>query len=225
MGRFGRAEVANNARLIVPSGVPAADGLVSEYERRGLVSHFVRTVGADGIEPVPISTWGELNTTAIRHPLSGAMPESCPASARSPARPILTLRGHTGWVRHGAYSRDDRHVLTASGDMTARLWDAATGEPQLVLTGHSGPVSTAEFSRDGRHAVTAGRDGTVLIHAVDPDILWEFGCELLRSVREHPDAPKTYVIPLLSKCRVPGESAAAPASVGAPQPMPAQAEP
>lgn len=152
-------------------------------------------------------------------------PELVAGSARSPARPILTLRGHTGWVRHGAYSRDDRHVLTASGDMTARLWDAATGEPQLVLTGHSGPVSTAEFSRDGRHAVTAGRDGTVLIHAVDPDILWEFGCELLRSVREHPDAPKTYVIPLLSKCRVPGESAAAPASVGAPQPMPAQAEP
>ena len=64
MGRFGRAEVANNARLIVPSGVPAADGLVSEYERRGLVSHFVRTVSADGIEPIPISTWGVVHNAA-----------------------------------------------------------------------------------------------------------------------------------------------------------------
>lgn len=135
-----------------------------------------------------------------------------------PARPIVTLRGHTGWVRHGSYSRDARRILTASGDMTARVWGAASGDPLLVLTGHTGPVSTAEFSRDGRHALTAGRDGTVLVHAVDPDILWDFGCELLRSVHEHPDATRRDVEPLLAKCHPSSPPAAT-------QPMPAQAEP
>ena len=35
------------------------------------------------------------------------------------------------------------HVLTASGDNTARLWDAATGAQLQVLKGHEDAVNTA----------------------------------------------------------------------------------
>ena len=38
-----------------------------------------------------------------------------------------TLRGHRGWVVSAVFSPDGRTILTASGDQTARLWDAATG--------------------------------------------------------------------------------------------------
>lgn len=119
------------------------------------------------------------------------------------SRPTQLLRGHTGWVRHAVYSGDDARILTAGADMTARLWDVKTGAQILVLTGHGGPVSTAEFSRDRRYAVTAGRDGLVLIHAIAPDILWQFGCELLRALLQHPDAPAAEVAPILSRCPLP----------------------
>ncbi len=123
-------------------------------------------------------------------------------------RPLLTLTGHTGWVRHAVYSEDEQHILTAAGDMTARLWDAKTGTQLLILTGHSGPVSMAEFSHDARYAVTAGRDGLVIVHTIDSKLLWRHGCEILRSVRNHPDISKQEVRPILDegRCRPDGNT-------------------
>ena len=42
-----------------------------------------------------------------------------------------------------------RASLTASGDKTARLWEAASGEELAVLRGHEGAVCSAVFSPDG----------------------------------------------------------------------------
>ena len=97
--------------------------------------------------------------------------------------------GHTGWVRHAVFSADGRRVVTVGADMAARLWETASGAELLVLNGHSGQLSTAEFSRDGRYVVTAGRDGVVLVHAIDPGLLWTYGCTLLASpARPPPDS-------------------------------------
>ncbi len=57
-------------------------------------------------------------------------------------------------------SADGARVVTASWDMTARLWDAGTGAEIAVLEGHGGRVCSAAFSPDGARVVTALDDKT-----------------------------------------------------------------
>jgi WD40 repeat protein len=75
----------------------------------------------------------------------------------------LLLHGHTDGVTSVAYSPDGRHIVTASLDNTARVWDAASGRQIGVLRGHEGQVRSAAYSPHGEHIVTAAWDGTARI--------------------------------------------------------------
>jgi WD40 repeat protein len=76
---------------------------------------------------------------------------------------IAVLYGHTDFVYSIFYSPDGTHILTASKDKTARIWDAATGTSLAVLSGHTNTVWFAAYSPDGKRIVTASRDGTARI--------------------------------------------------------------
>ena len=76
---------------------------------------------------------------------------------------LAVLSGHNGLVISAAFSPDGRRIVTASGDQTARIWDAATATPLAMLSGHSDGVVTAAFSPDGRRIVTASVDQTARI--------------------------------------------------------------
>ena len=69
------------------------------------------------------------------------------------------MRGHEAWVS-AQFSPDGKTVVTASGDKTARLWDAASGQELQVLRGHEDSVNSAQFSPDGKTVVTASEDKT-----------------------------------------------------------------
>jgi len=47
---------------------------------------------------------------------------------------------------------DGRHVLTASDDKTARLWEVETGQEVQRLEGHTAPVWSVAFAPSGRSA-------------------------------------------------------------------------
>lgn len=74
-----------------------------------------------------------------------------------------SLRGHTREVDSAVYSPDGRWIVTASGDGTARVWDAANGQQKMALWGHMSSVSSAAYSPDGRWIVTASGDGTARV--------------------------------------------------------------
>ena len=56
------------------------------------------------------------------------------------------------------FSPDGNHVVTASADGTARIWDVATGATIAVLKEQHDSINSAAFSPDGSRAVTASRD-------------------------------------------------------------------
>ncbi len=85
-------------------------------------------------------------------------------------RSTCALEGHQGPVNSASFSADGTHVVTASDDNTARVWDLRGERPSFVaLEGHQGPVNSASFSAEGTHVVTASADTTARVWPVFPD--------------------------------------------------------
>jgi WD40 repeat protein len=66
---------------------------------------------------------------------------------------------HTNPVEALCFSPDGRHILSASRDHTARIWDAGTGK-EIATMQHAGPISAARYDASGVRMVTASEDRT-----------------------------------------------------------------
>lgn len=77
--------------------------------------------------------------------------------------PALVLATHAAAVNRATFSSNDRMMVTASSDGTARIWNVVNGEELHVLQGHVGGVNAATFSFDNSKIATAGDDGTARI--------------------------------------------------------------
>ena len=75
----------------------------------------------------------------------------------------MTLRGHSSAVLGVAFSPDGKRFATASGDQTAKEWDAESGKELLTLRGHSGSVFGVAYSPDGKRLATASGDQTAKV--------------------------------------------------------------
>jgi hypothetical protein len=77
-------------------------------------------------------------------------------------RPLKAIGPHTfDFVLHAvAFSPDARVVLTASGDGTAKLWNANSGAALRTLEAHDGEIRSARFSPNGRFILTGSSDRT-----------------------------------------------------------------
>ena len=72
----------------------------------------------------------------------------------------MELQGHSGGLTSAEFSPDGRHIVFASWNTTAWIWNTVTGECEVELQGHSDYLNSALFSSDGMHVVTASNDGT-----------------------------------------------------------------
>ncbi|MCA9538442.1 MAG: caspase family protein [Myxococcales bacterium] len=75
----------------------------------------------------------------------------------------VVLTGHDGGLTAAAFSPDGQHIVTASEDGTARIWQADGEGDAIVLRGHGGAVLDASFSPDGQRVLTASADGTARV--------------------------------------------------------------
>jgi WD40 repeat protein len=87
-------------------------------------------------------------------------------------------------VRSAAFSPDGRRIVTASGDKTARLWDAETGKPVgEELAGHDHYVYSAVFNPGGDRILTASWDKTAR--------LWDAEGKPIKELNEHSAAVRS----------------------------------
>jgi WD40 repeat protein len=72
-----------------------------------------------------------------------------------------TLDAHIKQINMVGYSPDNKLLVTASDDGTAKIWDGQTYKPRATLAGHSQCINEFAFAPDGRWLATASCDGTV----------------------------------------------------------------
>src|SRR5262249_30291621 len=70
------------------------------------------------------------------------------------------LSGHSAEVWGVAFSPDDKYIVTASVDKTARLWDAQTGTFIREFVGHTDTLYDVAYSPDGKTILTGSGDKT-----------------------------------------------------------------
>jgi len=71
------------------------------------------------------------------------------------------FEGHSAAIYQIALSPDETQLLTASQDLSIRLWDVATRKTLNTFVGHGHYVYQVEFLPDGEQFVTASWDGTM----------------------------------------------------------------
>ncbi|MBZ8181033.1 WD40 repeat domain-containing protein [Oscillatoria salina] len=94
---------------------------------------------------------------------------------------LITLRGHTSWIRSLAFSPDDTKLASCSNDGTVRIWDvsnAFAAEWLHTLRGHHQWVWSVAFSPDGSKIASGSDDATIR--------LWDtFNGQCLQILEEH----------------------------------------
>ena len=91
---------------------------------------------------------------------------------------VRTLEGHTSDVQGVAVTADGRLAVSASEDMTLKVWDLGTGQAIRTLEGHTSDVQGVAVTADGRIAVSASRDNALKV--------WDLRTgEVIRTLRGH----------------------------------------
>jgi WD40 repeat protein len=87
---------------------------------------------------------------------------------------IAQLNGHKGQLRIATFSQDDKRIVTASWDQTARVW--SQGEDNIwnsiVLNIPDEVVASASFSPDGAHIVMTFAGGTAQVWSQEKNGVW-----------------------------------------------------
>lgn len=76
---------------------------------------------------------------------------------------IQTLSGHDLPVNDLTFSPDNRLLMSGAGDITARVWDVASGENTLTFDGQLTEVRSVDISPDGRTLLTSGFNGMAFL--------------------------------------------------------------
>jgi len=84
-------------------------------------------------------------------------------AANSEGTALYIFRGHTSWVWSVAWSPNGKRIASASGDGTAQVWDATSGDHLTTFYGHTDSVYAVSWSPNGQRIASGGNDKTVQV--------------------------------------------------------------
>ncbi|CAJ0914149.1 11688_t:CDS:2 [Entrophospora sp. SA101] len=91
----------------------------------------------------------------------------------------IEFRAHDNAIFDIMWSHDDKSLVTASGDQTARLWDVESQQPKAILCGHTCSIKSISYSTLNPCLwSTASRDGNIFIWDIRTVGLQNFGAML-----------------------------------------------
>jgi len=134
-----------------PANRVAAERLVNALNQRGFLlpstNHFTFTR-----QPF---------TSTARGNLSASVEEDSIRITKSDSGITLFVltNAHRVVIRSVRMSADSAHLVSASGDGTAKIWDLASHQPACTISNSEG-INYAEFSPNGSQVVTASRNTT-----------------------------------------------------------------
>jgi WD40 repeat protein/serine/threonine protein kinase len=125
-----------------------------------------KQTGTAGNTATPTANKGSTPTTA---PTAGATDTSTPGSGSENSTPTasstpfaapgtISYNGHSRYVTAIAWSPNGTQIVSASGDNTVQVWDAATGNSLYTYSGHKNPVNAVVWSHDGQYIYSASDD-------------------------------------------------------------------
>ena len=85
------------------------------------------------------------------------------ATPTSMGKTLFTYHGHTDWVWTVAWSPDGKRIASGSGDQSAQVWDAITGDHLTRYTGHTDSVYSLAWLSNGGRIASGSNDKTVQI--------------------------------------------------------------
>ena len=89
---------------------------------------------------------------------------------------VVPSENHTGVINDLNFSSDNKYLVTASEDGTARVWDRKQGAQLSILSGHKGAVLQAEFMNNDQCIITRSLDATVKT--------WDFNGNNLKTIQK-----------------------------------------
>ena len=118
-----------------------------------------------------------MGTSAVWDFIHGVI-RAAPRSWLRPLSPALqpprtgllrTVEGHAGPVRAVAVTPDSRRAVSASDDVTLKVWELETGREVRTLAGHADRVMAVAVTPDGQRAVSASTDKTLKVWDLESD--------------------------------------------------------
>ena len=157
---------SRNGRTIVSGGL---DGSIKVWD--AVTMQPARTLGAHLGRPAPLGPFASGILSGLgTFDYSGAVSEAA----------SWILSGGVPGVLALAFLPDGRFV-SAGGDRSIKLWEAATAQPVRTNEGHADVMASLAFSPDGRRIASASADSTIRI--------WDASTlRLVHSLQGHADA-------------------------------------
>jgi toxoflavin biosynthesis protein ToxC len=81
---------------------------------------------------------------------------------------------HDHLANQCAFSPDERLLVSASSDYTARIWEVPSMRLKAVLIGHDDDIDMAAFSPDGQYVATCSLDRSIKIFTLDGECINTF---------------------------------------------------